>query len=150
MRSGWETVGNILARVVAPKLDEARLHGLVFIGVDEVSCGADQNFLTCVADHHKPRFVWAAPGRSPPACRRCSTSSPTSRRRRSRRSRSTCPPDMRMRSAQREASPHAEVCVDPFHVVQLGSKAADQVRRDEYNRHGRSASGGGKWIKGRR
>ena len=38
----------------------------------------------------------------------------------------------------------------PNHLVQLGGKAADQVRRDEYNRHGRSASGEGKWIKGTR
>ncbi len=35
--------------------------------------------------------------------------------------------------------PHAQVVFDPFHVVQLGGKAADQVRRDEYNRHGRSS-----------
>jgi transposase len=46
--------------------------------------------------------------------------------------------------------PHAQVCFDPFHVVQLGGQAADRVRRDEYNRHGRSASGEGKWIKGTR
>ena len=39
---------------------------------------------------------------------------------------------------------------DPFHVVQLGGKAADQVRRDEYNRHGRSSTGEGSWIKGAR
>ena len=38
----------------------------------------------------------------------------------------------------------------PNHVVQLGGKAADQVRRDEYNRHGRSSTGEGKWIKGTR
>jgi len=49
-----------------------------------------------------------------------------------------------------EGLPHAQVCFDPFHVVQLGGKAADQVRRDEYNRHGRSATGEGKWIKGTR
>ena len=49
-----------------------------------------------------------------------------------------------------EGLPHAQVCFDPFHVVQLASKAADQVRRDEYNRHGRSGSGEGKWIKGTR
>ena len=49
-----------------------------------------------------------------------------------------------------EGVPHAQVVFDPFHVVQLGCKAADQVRRDEYNRHGRSASGEGKWIKGTR
>ena len=46
--------------------------------------------------------------------------------------------------------PHAQVVFDPFHVVQLGGKAADQVRRDEYNRHGRSSTGEGKWIKGTR
>ena len=46
--------------------------------------------------------------------------------------------------------PDAQVCFDPFHVVQLGSKAADQVRRAEYNQHSRSASGEGKWIKGTR
>jgi transposase len=44
--------------------------------------------------------------------------------------------------------PHAEVCFDPFHVCQLASRATDQVRRDEYNRHGRSSTGEGKWIKG--
>ena len=38
--------------------------GLVFIGVDEVSHGADRQFLTYVADHVKPRIVWAAPGRN--------------------------------------------------------------------------------------
>jgi len=52
--------------------------------------------------------------------------------------------------AIRDSVPDAQVCFDPFHVVQLGSKAADQVRRDEYNRHGRSSSGEGKWIKGTR
>jgi len=38
----------------------------------------------------------------------------------------------------------------PNHVVSLAGKAADQVRRDEYNHHGRSAGGEGKWIKGTR
>ena len=46
--------------------------------------------------------------------------------------------------------PHAQVCFDPFHVVSLGSKAADQVRRVEYNQLGRSSSSEGKWIKGTR
>ena len=32
----------------------------------------------------------------------------------------------------------------------LGSQATDQVRRDEYNKHGRSSSDTGKWIKGAR
>ena len=33
--------------------------------------------------------------------------------------------------AIREAVPQAEICFDPFHVVRLGSRATDQVRRDE-------------------
>jgi transposase len=37
---------------------------------------------------------------------------------------------------------------DPFHVCQLGGKATDQVRRAEYNQHGRSGTDTGKWIKG--
>jgi transposase len=49
-----------------------------------------------------------------------------------------------------QAVPDAQVCFDPFHVVQLGSKACDQVRRDEYNAHGRSSTDAGKWIKGAR
>lgn len=36
MRIGWESVGKIIARVVAEKLPARRLDGLTFIGVDEV------------------------------------------------------------------------------------------------------------------
>ena len=55
MRIGWETVGNILERVVAEKLPAGRLDGLVLIGVDEVNYGADHKFLTCVANHETRR-----------------------------------------------------------------------------------------------
>ena len=51
MRIGWRSVGKILARVVADRLDRGRLDGLVMIGVDEVSQGANHRFLTCVANH---------------------------------------------------------------------------------------------------
>src|SRR5512140_1740122 len=64
MRIGWRSVGAILARVVADKLDRGRLDGLVMIGVDEVSYGADRRFLTCVADPQTGGVVWAAPGRN--------------------------------------------------------------------------------------
>ncbi len=48
----------------------------------------------------------------------------------------------------KDGVPHAQVVFDPFHVCQLGSKATDQVRRGEYNQHGRSGTDTGKWIKG--
>ena len=66
MRIGWRSVGKILARVVADKLDRGRLDGLVMIGVDEVSYASEHRFLTCVADHQTGGVVWAAPGRNAP------------------------------------------------------------------------------------
>ena len=150
MRIAWETVGNILERVVAEQLDPGRLDGLEFIGVDEVCYGADHKFLTCVADHQTGGIVWAASGRNA-ASLQAFFDGLTDEQKASIKAISI---DMSAgyENAIRapEGVPHAEVCFDPFHVVQLGGKAADQVRRDEYNRHGRSSTGEGKWIKGAR
>ena len=148
MRIGWETVGNILERVVADYLDKGRLDGLRLIGVDEVSYGADHKFLTCVADHETGGIVWAAEGRNA-ASLQAFFGGLTSEQKASIRAVSI---DMSAgyENAIRDSVPDAQVCFDPFHVVQLGGKAADQVRRDEYNRHGRSSTGEGKWIKGTR
>jgi transposase len=148
MRIAWESVGKILERVVADKLDQGRLDGLVQIGVDEVSYGADHKFLTCVADHQKPRIVWAAPGRNAHTLQGFFAQL-TEEQKASIKAVSI---DMSAgyEKAIRASVPDAQVCFDPFHVVQLGGKAADQVRRDEYNRHGRSSTGEGKWIKGAR
>ena len=52
--------------------------------------------------------------------------------------------------AIRDNAPGAEVCFDPFHVVRLGQRAVDQVRRDEWNAHERSHTPKGRWIKGTR
>jgi transposase len=52
--------------------------------------------------------------------------------------------------AIRDSVPHAEICFDPFHVVRLGQRAVDQVRRDEWNAHDRSHTPKGRWIKGTR
>jgi len=48
--------------------------------------------------------------------------------------------------AIRENAPQAEVCFDPFHVVRLGQRAVDQVRRDEWIAHDRSHTPKGRWI----
>src|SRR5450755_3721968 len=87
---------------------------------------------------------------TPPACRHSSTASHQRRKPRSRPSRSTCPPGIENAIRAPEGVPHAQVCFDPFHVVHLGGKACDQVRRDQYNQHGRSSTSEGRWIKGTR
>ena len=57
----------------------------------------------------------------------------------------------RLRKGNQQGGPRRPGALfDPFHVCQLGGKAADQVRRAEYNQHGRSSTGEGKWIKGTR
>src|SRR5450631_3031822 len=123
-----------------------RLDGLVWIGCDEISYGAEHKFLTCVADHQQGRIVWAAPGRNAKTLQ-AFFDGLTDEQRSSIKAVSI---DMSAgyEKAIRDSVPDARVCFDPFHVVQLGSKATDQVRRAEYNKHGRSGSDTGKWIKG--
>ena len=148
MRIGWETVGKIITRVVAEKLPAGRLDGLELIGCDEVNYGADHKFLTCVANHESGGIVWATEGRNATSLQ-AFFDGLTDEQKASIRAVSI---DMSAgyEKAITEAVPDAQVCFDPFHVIQLGSKAADQVRRAEYNRHGRSSTGEGKWIKGTR
>jgi transposase len=148
MRIGWRSVGKILARVVADKLDRGRLDGLVMIGVDEVSYASEHRFLTCVANHQTGGVVWAAPGRNATTLQAFFDELSNEQK----LSITAVSIDMSAgyEKAVRAAVPDAAVAFDPFHVVQLGGKAADQVRRDEYNRHGRSSTGEGKWIKGAR
>ena len=151
MRIAWRTVGKILERVVADKLDAGRLDGLVYIGVDEVSRGADRQFLTSVVDHQKPRIVWAAPGRNAHTLQGFFDQLTDAQK----ASIKAVSIDMSAgyEHAIRDPDhglPHAQVCFDPFHVVKLGGEATDKVRRDEYNKHGRSSTDTGKWIKGAR
>jgi transposase len=47
VRVGWHTIGPIVARVVADRLDERRLEGLVLIGVEKTcaNCARSQQFV---------------------------------------------------------------------------------------------------------
>ena len=142
MRIGWESVGKILARVVAEKLPAGRLDGLALIGVDEVSYGADHKFLTSVVNHERGSIVWATEGRNS-ASLQAFFDQLTDEQKASIRAVSI---DMSAgyEKAIRDPDtglPNAQVCFDPFHVVKLGGEAADKVRRDEYNQHGRSSTG---------
>ena len=137
LRIAWRTVGTILARVVADTLDRQRLDGLRFIGVDEVSYGAEHRFLTCVADHQAGSIVWATEGRNADSLQ-AFFAGLTDEQKASIKAVSIDMSAGYEKAIRAENGvPHARVVFDPFHVVQLGGKAADQVRRDEYNRHGR-------------
>jgi transposase len=150
MRIGWQTVGKILERVVAEKLSAGRLDGLELLGVDEVSYGADHKFLTCVANHDSGGIVWATEGRNAKSLQAFFDQLTDEQKASIRAVSIDMSAGYEKAIRAKEGVPHAQVCFDPFHVCQLGSKAADQVRRAEYNKHGRSTTGEGKWIKGTR
>src|SRR5450755_3022994 len=121
MRIGWRSVGKILARVVADKLDRGRLDGLVMIGVDEVSYASEHRFLTCVANHETGGVVWAAPGRNA-ATLQAFFDELTAEQKASIQAVSI---DMSAgyEKAIREAVPDAAIAFDPFHVVQVRHEA---------------------------
>jgi len=147
LRIGWDTVGRIVERVVADHLDERRLAGLVAIGVDEISYRRGQRYLTSVVDHQTGAIVWCSPGRN--AATLQAFFDLLGDRKATIRAVSI---DMSggYEKAIRDNVPGAEVCFDPFHVVRLGQRAVDQVRRDEWNAHERSTTATGKWIKNTR
>jgi transposase len=147
LRVGWDTVGRIVARVVAEHLDERRLEHLVCIGVDEISYRRHHRYLTSVADHRSGAIVWCRAGRNSATLQ--AFFDQLGPRKDSIRAVSI---DMsgEYQRAIREAVPQAEICFDPFHVCRLGSRATDQVRRDEWNAHERSHTATGRWVKGTR
>lgn len=147
MRIAWSTIGAIVERVVADHLDEGRLTGLVRIGVDEISYRKGQRYLTCVADHHGGGIVWSAKGRS--AATLAEFFELLGERKRSIEAVSI---DMSggYEKAIREHVPDAEVCFDPFHVVQLAGRAVDELRRREWREQGKSKTTAGRWVKGAR
>jgi transposase len=143
----WDTVGRIVARVVADHLDQTRLDGLVAVGVDEISYRKGQRYLTCVADHERGAIIWARPGRN--AATLQAFFDELGERKGSIRAVSI---DMSAgyENAIKQTVPDAEICFDPFHVVKLANEAVNEIRRVEWNARGKSKTPEGKWIKGAR
>jgi transposase len=147
LRIARDTVGRIVERVIADHLDERRLAGLVAIGVDEIAYRRHHRYLTSVVDHRTGVIVWRAAGRNAATLRRCFDE--LGDRKTSIRAVSI---DMSggYVKAIRDNLPGAEIAFGPFHVVRLGQRAVDQVRRDERNAHERSHTPIGRWVKGTR
>ena len=132
MRIAWRTVGGICERVAAEAVEgRDLLAGLTRIGVDEISHRKGQRYLTVVVDHDSGRLVWAAPGRDRKTTEmfldrlgeeRCKQLELVS-----------CDMAAWITGPVAERCPNAELCLDPFHVVQLATKALDEIRREVWN-----------------
>jgi transposase len=116
--------------------------------VDEVSYGADHKFLTCVADHQAGEIVWATEGRNAKSVQAFFDGLTDEQKQSIRAVSIDMSAGYEKAIRSKDGVPHAQVVFDPFHVCQLGSRATDQVRRAEYNQHGRSGTDAGRWIKG--
>ena len=129
MGISWRTVGNIVERVVAEKLDPTRLDGLKRIGVDEFSYRKRHRYLTTVVDHDTHRIVWAAEGRSSETLDAFFDELGEERAKQIE----IVTIDMSaafIKSIQAKV-PQAQVVLDLFHVLRLASDAVDEVRRDK-------------------
>lgn len=130
-RIDWDTVGRICQRVVAEGLDPARLDGLTAIGVDEVSWRRRHNYLTLVTDHTGRRVVWGTEGKDTAALDEFFADLGAERADQLQAV-STDMGQAFLKSARNNAV-NAQLCIDPFHAVQLVTQALDVVRRKEWN-----------------
>ena len=96
--------------------------------VDEISYRRGQRYLTQVCDHRTGAIVWASPGRN--AATLQAFFDELGENAQSTRAVSI---DMNggYENAIRHGLPDAQICFDPFHVVQLAGRAVDDVRRAE-------------------
>jgi transposase len=113
------------------ELDPNRLENLFEIGVDEVSWRKQHRYLTLVADHIRGQIVWGHEGRDAKTADRFFKEIGKSRS----RAIEVISLDMGPGYAKsaREHAPQAILAIDPYHVVALGNRALDDVRRDYWN-----------------
>jgi transposase len=150
VRIDWDTVGRIVDRVVGDHLDPARLERLFEIGVDEVSWRKNFHYLTLVSNHAKNQIVWGAEGRD------TATLDQFFDELGPERSEQITAVSMDMsagyaKSVKKDGhAPTAVICYDPFHVVQLATKALDKVRREAWQDLRRTDPAAARRFKGAR
>jgi transposase len=121
-----------VARVVADQLDDSRLDDLFDIGVDEVSYRKQHHYLTLIADHDTGAIVWADRGRDAATLTRFFDELGADRAA-ELQAISTDMSGPYLKAIREHDDVDATVCIDPFHVAQLGNKALDVVRRGYWN-----------------
>jgi transposase len=138
LRCSWEAVAAIVTRVVADHLDDDRLEGLYRIGIDEVAYRKGHRYLTVVADHDRDgAVVWAGEGMSSATLERFfDTLGPD---RTARLAAASMDLHGAYAKVTRARAPNAQVCADPFHIIQLANAAVDEVRRAAWNTIRRAA-----------
>lgn len=129
MRVSWQTVGDVIERVVARSRSGDALDGLTIIGVDELSYRRHHEYITVVVDHNRGAVVWAGEGKSAETLNEFFKELGPVRSKRLEAV--TIDMSGAYIKAVSEASPQARIIFDRFHVQRLAHDALDQVRRAE-------------------
>jgi transposase len=129
-RIAWRTVGRIIDRVVGEELDPHRLEGLFEIGVDEISWRKHHHYLTLVANHRTGKVVWGAEGRDADTLDGFFDELGPERAKKIAAVSMDMGPAFAKSVRAEGHAPQAVICIDPFHVVALVTKALEEVRRD--------------------
>ncbi len=127
-RIAWRTVGMICEQVVAEELDPKRLENLFLVGVDEISYRKHHNYLTLVTNHDTGKIVYGAEGKS--ASSLDGFFDELGPDRAAKITAATMDMGPAFAKAFADHAPGARICLDPFHVVKLGTEALEEVRRD--------------------
>ena len=150
LRIDWGTVGRMITRVMETGLDPARLENLFEIGVDEVSWRKRHKYLTLVSDHRGRKVVWGKEGRDTATLDAFFSELGPQRSEKL----TAVSMDMSAGYAKSVRKPghgtKATICYDPFHVVALGTKALDTVRRQHWQEMRRADATSAKRFKGAR
>jgi transposase len=159
-RIDWQTVGRIIERVGGELLDEDRLNDLFEISIDEVAWRKGHKYLTLVGDHRRRAVVWGSEGAGSgaadeffaeldpdeeaaddaaqsPETRPDQPAAQQAEAKVGERASKLVAISMDMgpgyAKSAREHAPQAVICIDNYHVVQLATKALDEVRREHWN-----------------
>jgi transposase len=162
-RIDWQTIGRIIERVGRELIDGDRLAGLFEISIDEVAWRKGHRYLTIIGDHRRRCVVWGCEGKGkaaadeffaeldpeltrPPEPREPAQpaeiaaeqpAAPDAEHQIGERAGKLRAVSMDMgegyAKSVREHAPQATICIDNFHVVQLATKALDEVRREHWN-----------------
>lgn len=129
MNIAWVTVGSVITRTVQRRGLPLARRRLYRIGLDEISYRRHHKYLTVIADHLNGDVVWAGEGKSGKTLDAFLDALGEE----GRLSISLVSLDMSQAfiSKLKERLPHAALAFDPFHVVALGGKAVDDVRRTQ-------------------
>lgn len=134
MRIDWATVGRCISRVredLEPNLD-ARLNGLVNIGIDETSYKKGYKYITVIVNHDTNSVIWLHEGHGKSVLEMFYKK--LNDEQRSSIKVVTGDGARWITDCVSHYTPNCIRCMDSFHVIEWANSALDSVRLEEYRK----------------